>query len=182
MRIVGGRFKGQRLTAPKGMGTRPTTDRTRESLFNILTNRLDFEAMRVADLFAGTGALGLESLSRGAGSCVFVENNSAATAALRDNVERLGVKDSARIIKRDAVKLQVIGEAGGFDLIFADPPYAKQFGERLAKSLLQTGWLNSDGIFVLEEAKSVFPEKLTGFDCMEQRDFGDTTIGLFNLA
>jgi len=179
MRIVAGKYSGKRLVAPKGMATRPTTDRTRESLFNILSNRIEFEEKRVIDLFAGTGALGFEALSRGADFALFIEEANAARAAIRTNIENLSVLGNTKVFRRDATKLGVIGTMKPFDLAFMDPPYGKGFGEKAAKALLQGNWLNEKAILVLEEASDAFPENLLGFALLDQRKYGDSTIGLF---
>ncbi len=181
MRIVGGKFKGRPLQSPKGMGTRPTSDRTRESLFNILTHKLDFTACRTIDLFAGTGALGLEAISRGSDYCVFIEEASNARGAIRENVEALQLLGNTKIFRRDATRLGKIGTLGAFDLAFADPPYAKGLGVKAARSLLEGDWLNSNAMFVLEEATEAFPESLKGYELKDKRTYGETTIGIFSL-
>ena len=179
MRIVGGKYKGQRISAPKGLATRPTTDRTRESLFNILGNRISFDGLRVLDLFAGSGALGLEAISRGASYCLFVDESSAARGSIRQNVENLQLTGVTKIFRRDAVKLGSPGAIQPFDLVFADPPYTKGLGEKAAKIAAQNGWFCEHGIFILEEAKDSYPEQIRGFNCLDRRDYGDTAIGLF---
>lgn len=179
MRIVSGRYGGKRLSAPKGMATRPTTDRTRESLFNILSNRMEFEEMRVIDLFAGTGALGLEALSRGAGFALFVEEANAARAAIRTNIEALSVMGNTKIFRRDATRLGTIGTMKPFDLAFMDPPYGKGLGERAAKALVSGNWLSENAILVMEEASNAFPEALPDFKLIDLRKYGESTIGLF---
>ena len=182
MRIIGGHLRGSPLTAPKGLGTRPTTDRTRESLFNILSNQIDFGGIFVADMFAGTGALGLESISRGASACVFVENSRSGLQALKQNIDRLDVSSCARILKLDATKPGKLDGQEQCNLIFADPPYGKKFGERTAAALLSGNWFKPGGMFVLEESKSSLPEELTGFERIDRREYGDTSIGLFKLS
>ena len=179
MRIVGGKFKGRPLQSPKGLATRPTTDRTRESLFNILSHKIDFENTRVLDLFAGTGALGLEAISRGSEYCVFIEEASSARAAIRQNVEALQLSGITRIFRRNATKPGNIGTLKPFDIAFADPPYRKGFGEKTARSLLEGSWLNLNGLFILEEASDAFPEILQGYELVDKRAYGETTIGIF---
>jgi len=182
MRIVGGRFKGRPLNSPKGTGTRPTTDRTRESLFNILSNSIDFENTRTLDLFAGTGALGLEALSRGSTYCVFMEKSSTAQASIRKNIETFGLEAITQILKRDATRAGKCAPLARFNLVFADPPYAKGMGERAARSLIEGDWLEDDALFVLEEGTTSFPQQLSGFQLNDKRQYGETTIGLFSLA
>ncbi len=179
MRIVAGKYGGKRLAAPKGMATRPTTDRTRESLFNILTHKIEFDGIRVIDLFAGTGALGLEALSRGAGFSLFIEEANSARAAIRTNVEKLAVMGNTKIFRRDATKLGSIGKMPQFDIAFMDPPYGKGLGEKCAKSLLLGNWLKQNALIVLEEASEAFPEVLNGYELLDLRKYGESTIGLF---
>lgn len=180
MRIVGGELRGRALAAPKDRAIRPTTDRTRESLFNILANRLDFAGLRVIDLFAGTGALGLEALSRGAGFALFVENSAEGRGLLRINIETLGLTGRARIFRRDATSLGVIGTMQPFDLAFADPPYGRGLGEKAAAALLDGGWLAPGALLALEEVRGAAPEVLPGYDTLDRRQFADTVIGLFS--
>jgi len=181
MRIVGGTYRGHRLFAPKGLSTRPTTDRTRESLFNILGNKIDFDAIRVIDLFAGTGALGLEAISRGAGFCLFVEEAAQPCVAIRNNIEALAVEGSTKLIKRSATRLGKPTELARFDLAFLDPPYGKGLGEKAACVLREHNWLNEDALLVLEEHSKAFPESLNGFELNDLRQFGDTSIGMFQM-
>lgn len=178
MRIVGGEFRGRTLISPKSEATRPTSDRTRESLFNILANRLDFEGLRVLDLFAGTGALGIEALSRGADNCVFVEKASSPYGVIRQNIESFDLHKRTKLLKIDATKLGN-NRGKGFDLVFLDPPYGKALGESSVKSLLENNWLNEDATLILEEAVTSAPARLDGFVLEDQRKFGDTMIGIF---
>lgn len=182
MRIVGGSLKGRLLQSPKGMTTRPTTDRTRESLFNILTHKIEFDNSRTLDLFAGTGALGLEAISRGSEFCVFIEEASSARGAIRDNVEALQLSGKTKIFRRDATRLGNIGTLKPFDLVFADPPYRKGFGDKAARCLREEGWLNQGAFFILEEATDVFPENLIGYDLDDKRTYGETSIGIFSIV
>lgn len=139
MRIVAGAYRGRAITAPEGQGTRPTSDRAREALFNVLVHAPwspGLQGLRVMDLFAGSGALGLEALSRGAAFCLFVETDAAARGAIRDNVEALGAKGElfrrTRVHRRDATDLgpRPSSDGAAFDLAFLDPPYAKGLGKR----------------------------------------------------
>ena len=143
MRIVAGKFRGASLEAPKGLATRPTSDRVRQALFNVLEHgpaRFDFEGARVLDLFAGTGALALEALSRGARYAVFIEEDAAARGAIRRNVEALSLTGVTKIWRRDATKLGDAGALQPFDLIFCDPPYGKELGEQALASAVDGGW------------------------------------------
>lgn len=179
MRIVGGKFGGRKLVAPTGSATRPTTDRTRESLFNILGNHTGFEGLRVLDLFAGTGALGLEALSRGAGFCMFIDNAPGARTAIAENTEQLGIQAVSKVSARNATRPGSLKDTEAFDLAFADPPYGKGLGEKCAASLLKGKWLTSNALFVLEEQGNAFPVSLAGFREIDKRSYGNTMIGIF---
>lgn len=159
MRIIGGAFKGRAIEAPEGRDTRPTSDRARESVFNILEHAdymPAFEGLRVLDVFAGSGALGFEALSRGAAFCLFVETDEAARGAIRNTIETLGLFGCTRIHRRDATRLgQRPGpEAEAFDLVFMDPPYHKGLYEPALNALLEGVWLKPNAIIVLEVAAS----------------------------
>ena len=188
MRIVGGKYRKLPLVAPKGNATRPTTDRTRESLFNILENRINFSDIRVLDLFAGTGALGLEAISRGACYCLFVEQATSARNAIHENIETLGVQEMTSIYRRDATclgEMREIGKADDaqpFSLVLCDPPYSKKLGTKAAASLVCGNWLASEALFVLEENHVSFPDEITDFELLNQRRYGDTRIGIFRFT
>lgn len=138
MRIIAGQWRGRRLVTPVGLSTRPTADRTRETLFNMLASRIGtFEGLRVADLYAGSGALGLEALSRGAAFACFVEQDPRAAAAIRRNIEALGAGQRAELLPRSAAALPA---SRPFDLIFADPPYARGSGSAVVAEIIRTGW------------------------------------------
>src|SRR5215212_7911425 len=136
MRIVGGAWGGRRIQAPPGRGTRPTTDRVREAWMSVVAPELS--GARVLDLFAGSGALGLEALSRGAAHATFVEHDAKALAALRANVDTLGAAPRTRIVKHDAVKLVATLERGAFDVAFADPPYNRGVARAIADRFAET--------------------------------------------
>jgi 16S rRNA (guanine966-N2)-methyltransferase len=150
VRIIAGRWRGRPIEAPPGQSTRPTADRVRETLFSMLASRLgSFEELRVADLFAGSGALGLEALSRGAASATFVENDRHAAAAIRRNAEKLGA--AAQILGGSALALP---RAEPFDLIFADPPYASGAGSAVIEAVERAGWLASGGWMSVETSRN----------------------------
>ncbi len=177
MRIVGGRFRGRAIAAPKHEGLRPTADRVRESLFNILEHGVDdfaLEGARVIDLFAGTGALGLEALSRGAAFCLFVEESPEARALIRDNIEALQLTGRTRIFRRDATDLGPAGTMAPFTLAFLDPPYGKGLGERALPSLADGGWLVPGALVVLEERANATIALPPGFAEIDRRSWGDT--------
>lgn len=174
MRIIGGTFRGHRLTAPKGP-TRPTTDRTREAVFNLLQSRTDLREARVLDLFAGSGALGLEALSRGAAEAVFVEKAGAALGVIRKNAAALGVADRCRIVRADALRWLEREAGPSFDLAFADPPYALDGLTRLPD--LVRPHLAPGGLFVLEHGGDAdFAEHP---DHETSRAYGQTVVSLF---
>lgn len=179
MRIVAGRFRGAALAGPKGHEIRPTGDRVREAVFNILAHGIDgarIEGARVLDLFAGTGALGLEALSRGAAYVHFVEDNAEARGLIRRNIETLGATGVTRIYRRDATKLGEAGTLRPFDLIFADPPYGKGLAERALQSALGGGWLVPEAIAIIEERVDAEFELPSGFALVDRRVYGDTAI------
>ncbi len=181
MRIVGGEFRGRALQTPKTNTIRPTTDRIRESLFNVLSHAYGekLDQTRVLDLFAGTGALGLEALSRGAMFALFIENSIEGSSLLRQNVEKLSLQGRTKVYRRDATRLGDIESIAPFDLVFADPPYRKGLGELAVASALSGNWLADDALVVLEEDKGHAPKELPGFDLVGQRIWSATTIGIF---
>jgi len=175
VRIIAGRFRGLALASvgkgDAGAHLRPTTDRIRESLFNILASRLDFEGLRVLDLFAGTGALGLEALSRGAAHVTFVDNGRTAQRLIRDNITKTRSKDQTRLIASSAAKL---GPAPAVaDLIFLDPPYGKGLGEAALANAKAQGWVSNESLIVWEEAS---PQSHPDFQTIESRKFGATHV------
>ena len=151
MRIIAGEWRGRSIEAPPGLATRPTADRARETLFSMLASRIgSFEGIRVADLFAGSGALGLEALSRGAANVSFVESDAKAVATIRRNAEKLGSTDRIRVIAGSALSLP---PSEPFDLIFADPPYAVGSGTAVARSVAEAGWLARSGWLSVETSR-----------------------------
>ena len=175
MRIVGGRWRGRALQGPKSQAVRPTADRLRESLFNILLHGHGdpVTGARVLDLFAGTGALGLEALSRGAAFALFVDDGIDARALLRQNVETLGLGGATRIFRRDATKLGPAHPLEPFSLVFLDPPYAKGLAEQALISAHAGGWLKPQALIVVEEGLGVFKTP-TAFEQVERRGYDDT--------
>ena len=177
MRIVGGRLGGRPLATPAHEGTRPTSDRVREAIFNILAHGVpgfELERARALDLFAGTGALGLEALSRGAAFCLFIENETEARALQRRNIEALGLTGVTKLFRRDATELGPAGRNGGFTLAFLDPPYGRGLAERSLASAAEGGWLAPGAIAVVEERKSAHLSLPAGFAAFDQRSWGDT--------
>lgn len=184
MRVVGGALKGRRLATPKSDAIRPTTDRARESLFNILEHAYpgSIEGARVLDLFSGTGALGIESISRGAAYCLFVEQDIAARALIRENVEALGLQGCTRIFRRDATHMGPIGTMQPFRLVFADPPYGKGLGEKAVASLLAGGWLEKGALVVVEETASNPFQLPEGLTLLDRRIYASSSLSICRVV
>ncbi len=184
MRVVGGELKGRALKGPVGREIRPTSDRLRESQFNVLAHAYGdrISGARVVDLFAGTGALGLEALSRGAAFALFVDDGAQARALIRANVEALGLGGRSRIFRRDARKLGQAPAGPRFDLAFLDPPYGKGLAEPALIALRDGGWLNEDAMILVEEAVESGFTPPPGFTTLETRAYGDTRVSFLGLA
>ena len=188
MRVTGGKLGGRRLAAPDDARVRPTSDRTRQAIFNILEHR-DFgigftlQNAAVADLFAGTGALGLEALSRGARFCLLVDDSAESRALQRENVEALGLTGATKIWRRDATDLGPLGAGAGgpFDLVFMDPPYRKNLIAPALKSLHGGGWLTPQALLVIETARGEIFET-EGYARLDTRDYGDTEVSFLTPA
>lgn len=179
MRIVGGQFRGRTLAAPKTTATRPTSDRVRESVFNILAHAIpgfEIEGAKVLDLFAGTGALGIEALSRKAAFCMFVEEDAAARGTIRENVEAFGLTGITKIFRRDASALGDAGKYGGFTLLFADPPYDRDLPRKALASAASGGWLAAGAICVLEDRAGSDIDLPADYDRLDTRTWGDTQV------
>ncbi|NEX45990.1 16S rRNA (guanine(966)-N(2))-methyltransferase RsmD [Pseudotabrizicola algicola] len=185
MRIIGGRARGLHL-APLGAGDaaahlRPTPDRVRESIFNLLINGghdAPVQGARVLDLFAGTGALGLEALSRGAAHASFVEEGKTALALLRRNIALMRAEGETQVLRRDATRPGAQGGAG-FDLVFLDPPYGKGLGEKAIAACHAGGWFAPGAMIVWEEGSAPLPPP--GLDLVDQRRYGDTHVTLLRM-
>ncbi len=175
MRIIAGSLRRRALKAPKGHLTRPTTDRARESLFNMLTARMHFPGADVLDLFAGTGSLGLEAISRGAAAVTFVEEKSAVMKIARENAVNLGVDDQAMFLRADAVLYLKRYRGPAFDLIFADPPYQLEAMPQMPDLALPH--VKPGGLFVLEHDKNHDFAEHSAF--LKARPYGRTTVTLF---
>lgn len=181
MRIVGGQFRGRNLIAPESQAIRPTTDRVRESLFNVLMHLEGdpIEGARVLDLFAGTGALGIEALSRGARFCLFVDDGAESRGIVRSNIEALGLNGCTKVFRRDATSLGPAAPHEPFNVVFADPPYREGFGEKALASAADNGWLIDGALVVLEEAADATILVNDEFKLVDSRNYGDTIIRLY---
>jgi 16S rRNA (guanine966-N2)-methyltransferase len=185
VRIVGGRLRGRALASPAGDATRPTSDRVREAAFNILAHGIDgfvIEGVRVLDLFAGTGALGCEAISRGAAYCLFVDDDAEARGAIRENVEAFGLTGVTKIFKRDATALGDAGKYGQFGLVFLDPPYGKGLAERALVSAASGRWIAANAVVVVEEQKAARIAWPSGFVEIDHRIWGDTQMRFARAA
>ena len=176
MRVVGGRLKGRNIAGPTSRDIRPTADRLRESVFNILVHAYDnpIDGARVLDLFAGTGALGIEAVSRGAAFALFIDNGAEARALLRNNVEALALGGVSKVYRRDATDLGPAHPMQPFTLAFLDPPYGKGLAEKSLASLRDGGWLTPGALVVVEEAKVAGFVAPDGFEELERRAYDDT--------
>jgi 16S rRNA (guanine966-N2)-methyltransferase len=192
MRIVAGRLRGRPLVAPAGAGTRPTSDRTRETLFNMMAHG-GFtppgrppapQGMRVLDLFAGSGALGLEALSRGATHAVFIETDAAARAALRRNIEALDLTGATRVLRRDAADLGPLPApvGGRFDLVLLDPPYRKGLVTLALTAARTGGWLAPDALAIAEIAADEPAPEPDGFALLETRRSGEALLAFYRAG
>jgi 16S rRNA (guanine966-N2)-methyltransferase len=178
LRIVSGKFRGKALLSPTDDSIRPTSDRARESVFNILASRIGvhLDGLKVLDLFAGTGALGLEALSRGASGAVFVDTGAEARGIIRDHIEAFGIAGIAKLLRRDATALGEAGTMGPFNLVFLDPPYGKGLGEQALIALKSGGWLAPDATIVLEESAEVELALPEGFEIEDRREYGAAAV------
>ena len=183
MRIIAGRYRGMNL-ASVGKGDaaaqlRPTSDRVRESLFSMLTHHDVIENARVLDLFAGTGALGLEALSRGAGEVVFVENGRVGQRLISENIEKLQAEDATNLMRNDVTRLAAWPMAA-FDLVFLDPPYGRHLGQAALDRVSQGGWIAQDAMVVWEENAPMHAPQ--GFERLDARKYGDTHVTLLRYT
>jgi 16S rRNA (guanine966-N2)-methyltransferase len=182
MRITGGKLGGRRLIAPEDMSVRPTSDRIRQAIFNILQHKdfgigFSLEGAAVADLFAGTGALGIEALSHGARWCLLVDDSADSRALQRENVEALGLTGATRIWRRDATDLGPVSPSAGgpFNLVFLDPPYRKGLIPRALASLKEGKWL-ADKALLIAESDAAEALETPGFTLLDERDYGETRV------
>lgn len=176
MRIVGGELRGRSLHTPRSQDIRPTSDRLREALFNILAHhdRIDLHKARVLDVFAGTGALGIEALSRGAGFALFIEESAEGRGLVRQNVMALGLQGCTKVYRRDATKPGKPGTLEPFNLAFLDPPYGKGLGEKALEELQNGGWFKPGALVILEEMTKAEIDLPADYELLDERIYGDT--------
>jgi 16S rRNA (guanine966-N2)-methyltransferase len=184
VRVVGGDFRGRPLAAPSGEGTRPTSDRLRQTVFDILAHSFGDAARgaRVLDLFAGTGALGIEAISRGASYVLFVEEGVEARGVIRSNVEAFGLTGRTRIFRRDATSLGPVGNVAPFNLLFADPPYGRELAEKAVISARDGGWLAPDALLVIEEDAATALRFGDMLEIVDRRVVGDSQVVFARLS
>jgi 16S rRNA (guanine966-N2)-methyltransferase len=184
MRVVGGHLRGRALAAPQSQAIRPTADRLRESLFNILLHAYGdpLSGARVLDLFAGTGALGIEALSRGAAFALFIDESAEARALLRENVAALGLGGTSRIFRRDATKLGPVHPLAPFSLAFLDPPYGQGLAAKALASARAGEWFTPGALIVVEEAANAEFAAPEGFTEAERRRYDDTEFVFLRSA
>ena len=187
MRIVSGEFRGKAIATPEGDRTRPTSDRARQAVFNILEHAAwspGVRDLRIIDLFAGSGALGFEALSRGAAFCLFVETDELARGAIRQNVDSMGLFGRTRVHRRDATDLGTRPGADGpaFDLAFLDPPYGKGLGEVALAKLAAGGWLAPGAVVMFERGSDEPDFDVPGFEKLDARDYGAARVHFLKFA
>jgi 16S rRNA (guanine966-N2)-methyltransferase len=184
MRVVGGRLRSRPIAGPKAEGLRPTADRLREALFNILMHAYGDPVTdaRVLDLFAGTGALGIEAISRGAAYVLFVDDGVEARALLRNNTEALGLGGTTRIFRRDATKLGPVYPLEPFTLAFLDPPYGMGLAEQALVAAREGGWLKPEALVVVEEAVAAAFKAPEDYEELERRQYDDTELVFLRAA
>ena len=187
MRIVAGALRGRPLVAPKGQSTRPTADRARQALFNVLEHAAwsaAIEGRRALDLFAGSGALGLEALSRGAAFCLFVEKGPAGAEAIRANIQSVSLQHRGRVLRSDAATLgaRTGRDGAAFDLAFLDPPYGAGLGEAALARLIAGEWLAPGALVVLERGAADHPRPTPGFEVLDERTWGAAAVAFLRRS
>jgi 16S rRNA (guanine966-N2)-methyltransferase len=186
VRIVAGRLKGRIIVAPDGQGTRPTSDRARQAVFNVLEHAAwaePLDGMRVMDLFAGSGALGFEAISRGAAFALFVETDDEARGAIRENADAYGVMGRTRVHRRSAIDLggRPGSDGEAFDLAFLDPPYRSGLGEQALARLIEGNWLKPDAVVVFERGSDEPEIDTPGYERLDARDYGAARVLFLKL-
>lgn len=178
MRVIAGELGGRKLKSLDRPGLRPTTDRVRESIFNMLSARLDFDGVDLLDLFAGTGALGIEAISRGAASAFFVEQDRRSVGVIEENLRALGIADRCSVAGTDVLRF-IAATDRRFDLILADPPYAAPFFDKLVEEIFARAILAPDGLFVLEHASAMRPVVPPEAEVVVAKVFGETGVTVY---
>ncbi len=179
MRIIAGEFRGRTVKFPNSKLVRPTTDKVKESLFNFLTNYIDFDGITVCDIYAGSGSLGLEALSRGAVRADFVEKNFPVAKNLKNNIKTLGCENITRVFNMPAVRFSRISEHNKYDLIIADPPFFHYDIHEAFKNILKNGFLADDGVFIIERSVQTKDKDIEAFECEPFKRIGDSLIYKF---
>ena len=179
MRIIAGKFKGRTVKFPKSNLVRPTTDKNKESIFNYLVHSIDFDEIKVCDVYAGSGSLGLEALSRGASEVHFVEKDFHVSKMLQENISSLNADDQCRIFRMDAIRFSKISGHAKYDLILADPPFFKNDIYEVIKNILANNFLNDDGIILVERSIQTQKEDQENFGHEPFKRLGDSLIYLF---
>lgn len=182
MRIISGRFRGRVIKMPDSKLVRPTTDKVKESLFNILINQIDFDGIKVCDIYAGSGSLGLEALSRGAAEVHFIEKNFPVQKNLAENIKALGAEKDCRIFKMEAVAFSKVAVHDKYDLILADPPFFKDDIHAVVKNLLENNFLNDEGRIIIERSVQTEENDKENFGIEPFRKIGDSLLYQFIKA
>ena len=186
MRVIGGSARGRKLVAPRDARVRPTAGRIKEAIFNILSSRLPgFDGLRVLDIFAGTGNLGIEALSRGAAQAVFVDNHRESATFIRKNLESLEFSDKGQIIVQDAsVAIKILGRTGGqFDIAFLDPPYGQGLAEKTLELLASSPLLAPGAIIVAEMgSREEISSRIGSLEQFDRRRYGDTAVSFWSIT
>lgn len=181
MRIIAGEFRGRTIKFPNSKAVRPTTDKVKESLFNHLYNEIDFEEISVLDIYAGSGALGLETLSRGAGSIHFVENNFQVGKVLQENIDSLGVGEYCYVYKMEAIKFSRLAQHQSYDLILADPPFFKYDVYDVFTNIIDNGFVKPGGMVIIERSIQTLDKDISNFKTEPFKRIGDSCIFKFTF-
>lgn len=180
MRIIAGKYKGRIIKFPKSNLVRPTTDKNKESIFNYLTNQIDFDEIKVLDIYAGSGSLGLEALSRGAAEVHFVEKDFHVSKMLEENILSLNAKDECKIYRTDAIRFSKMKTHEKYNLILADPPFFQYDIHIVVRNILENNFLDEEGIFLVERSIQTKEKDEEAFQQTYFRKLGDSLIYIFN--
>lgn len=179
MRIISGKYGGRTIKFPNSKLVRPTTDKVKESLFNYLVHSIDLEGITACDIYAGSGSLGLEALSRGASEVHFVEKDFHVSKTLENNIEALGAKDECKIFRMDVIKFSKMSAHDRYDLILADPPFFKDDIHTVTKNILENNFLKENGVFLIERSIQTKQKDIENFGCEPFKKIGDSLIYQF---